>query len=240
MIFQREELLIGKENVNKLKNSHVIIFGLGGVGGYVVEALARAGVGELTLVDFDVVDITNLNRQLIATLDNVGKDKAALFKERILSINPEAKVHAFKEKFTREVAPQFFEEAEYDYVVDAIDIITSKLDLIEISTKKKLPIVSSMGMGNKIDPTMIQLGDVYKTSVCPLAKVMRRELKNRGVKKLKVVFSTEVPRKPENETGDRAKMFNVGSISFVPSVAGLIMASQVVKDICGLKSVGGC
>lgn len=240
MIFQREELLIGKENVDKLKNSHVIIFGLGGVGGYVVEALARAGVGELTLVDFDVVDITNLNRQVIATQENVGKDKAALFKERVLSINPAAKVHAFKEKFTREIAPQFFEENEYDYVVDAIDIITSKLDLIEISTKKKIPIISSMGMGNKIDPTMIQLGDVYKTSVCPLAKVMRRELKNRGIKKLKVVFSTEVPRKPVNETGDRAKMFNVGSISFVPSVAGLMMASQVVKDICGLKSVGGC
>ena len=240
MRFQREKLLIGEDNLNKLKNSHVIVFGLGGVGGYAVEALARAGVGELTLVDFDTVDITNINRQIIATDKTVGQEKAKLFKERVLSINPEIKVHAFVEKFTRETAPQFFEETEYDYVVDAIDIVTSKLDLIEIATQKKIPIIASMGMGNKIDPTLIQIADLYKTSVCPLAKVMRRELKNRGIKKLKVVFSTELPIKPENETGDRAKMFNVGSISFVPSVAGLMMASQVIKDICGLKSMGGC
>lgn len=240
MRFQREELLIGKENLDRLKDSHVAVFGLGGVGGFVVEALARAGVGELTLVDFDTVDITNINRQLIATQDTVGKEKAALFKERVLSINPDIKVNAFVEKFTRETAPQFFEAAFYDYVVDAIDIVTSKLDLIENAVHKKIPIISSMGMGNKIDPTMIQVADLYKTSVCPLAKVMRRELKSRGIKKLKVVYSTELPIKPANDTGDRAKMFNVGSVSFVPSVAGLIMASQIVKDICGLKSIGGC
>lgn len=239
MIFQREELLIGKENLEKLKNSHVIIFGVGGVGGFAVEALVRAGVGEISVVDYDNVDITNINRQIIATQNTIGLSKVETIKERAISINPNIKIHAYKEKYDEEKNNFFFENKKYDYVVDAIDLVSSKLSLIEISTRKNIPIISSMGTGNKINPTMLEVSDIYKTSVCPLAKVMRKELKSRGIKKLKVVYSKELPMKPTNEDGSREKSKNIGSISFVPSVAGLIIASEVIKDICNLKNIGG-
>ena len=236
MIFQREELLIGKENLTKLKNSHVIVFGVGGVGGFTVEALVRAGVGKITVVDYDTVDITNLNRQIIATQDTIGRDKVEVIRERAISINPDMEIIAIKEKYNSETRDIFFKEKKYDYVVDAIDLVSSKLDLIETAHKLSIPIISSMGTGNKINPTMLEVADINKTSVCPLARVMRKELKTRNIKKLKVVYSKEIPMKPLNEDGGREKYKNVGSISFVPSVAGLIIASEVVKDICGLKN----
>lgn len=234
MIFQRTELLIGQENLEKLKNSHIIVFGLGGVGGGVVEALVRSGVGEISLVDFDIIDITNLNRQLIATQHTVGKSKALSMKERALSINPDLKINIFSEKFSKENSDLFFKDKHYNYVVDAIDLITQKLDLIELCYRRKIPIISSMGTGNKIDPTKFEVVDINKTSVCPMAKIIRKELKNRNIKKLKVVFSKELPRKPLNENESREKRHNVGSIAFVPPVVGMILASQVVKDICKL------
>lgn len=232
MQFQREELLIGKENVDKLKNSHVIVFGLGGVGGFTVEALVRAGVGELTVVDFDSIDITNLNRPIIATHQSVGRDKAEVIKERALSINPKIKVNVYKETFSKETQRLFFDGKTYDYAVDAIDLVTCKLDLISICKEMDIPVISSMGTGNKLNPTMLEVADINKTSVCPLARVIRKELKKRRIRKVKVVFSKEVPKKPFNGSGSREKGINVGSVSFVPSVAGLIIASEVVKDIC--------
>ena len=235
MQFQREELLIGKDNVEKLKNSHVIIFGLGGVGGFTVEALVRAGVGEITVVDFDTVDITNLNRQIIATHDTVGRDKAEVIKERALSINPNIRVNAIKEMFSSETADLFFKDKTYSYAVDAIDFVTCKLELIKICKSKDIPVISCMGTGNKLNPTMLKVADINNTSECPLARVMRKELRRRRIPKLKVVYSTELPKKPFNDSGSREKMRNVGSVSFVPSVAGLIIASEVVKDICDIS-----
>ncbi|MGL4254485.1 MAG: tRNA threonylcarbamoyladenosine dehydratase [Fusobacteriaceae bacterium] len=236
MIFQRLGLLIGDENLEKLKNSHILVFGLGGVGGFTVEALVRAGIGELTVVDFDTVDITNLNRQIIAVQSSVGKSKAELIKERALSINPEVKINAFQEKFSQETEHLFFdEEKKYTYVVDAIDLVTHKLKIIELCKKHGFPVISSMGTGNKLNPTMLEVADISKTSVCPLARVMRKELKDRRITKVKVIFSKEEPRKPENKSESREKRVNVGSVSFVPSVAGLIIASEVVKDICGIR-----
>ena len=179
MIFQREELLIGKENLKKLKNSHVIVFGVGGVGGFAVEALVRGGIGELTVVDYDTIDITNINRQIIALQNTVGQNKVDVIKERAVSINPEIKIHAFKEKYDESTKDIFFKDKSYDYIVDAIDLVSSKLNLIETAAEKNIPIISSMGTGNKINPTMLEVSDINKTSVCPLAKVMRRELKAR-------------------------------------------------------------
>lgn len=233
-MFQRTELLIGKENLNKLQNSHIIVFGVGGVGGFAIEALVRSGIGEISIVDFDTVDITNLNRQIIATQNSIGKLKTSVMKERLLSINPKLIVHEFPEKFSMENKDLFFKNKKYDYIVDAIDLVTSKLALVEIANASSIPIISSMGTGNKIEPTMLEVADINKTSVCPLARVMRKELKNRGIKKLKVIYSKELPRKPFNESGSREKKVNVGSISFVPSTAGLIIASEVVKDLCNL------
>lgn len=233
-MFQRTELLIGKENLNKLQNSHIIVFGVGGVGGFAIEALVRSGIGEISIVDFDTVDITNLNRQIIATQNSIGKLKTSVMKERLLSINPKLIVHEFPEKFSMENKDLFFKNKKYDYIVDAIDLVTSKLALVEIANASSIPIISSMGTGNKIEPTMLEVADINKTSVCPLARVMRKELKNRGIKKLKVIYSKELPRKPFNESGSREKKVNVGSISFVPSTAGLIIASEVIKDLCNL------
>lgn len=233
-MFQRTELLIGKENLNKLQNSHIIVFGVGGVGGFAIEALVRSGIGEISIVDFDTVDITNLNRQIIATQNSIGKLKTSVMKERLLSINPKLIVHEFPEKFSMENKDLFFKNKKYDYIVDAIDLVTSKLALVEIANTSSTPIISSMGTGNKIEPTMLEVADINKTSVCPLARVMRKELKNRGIKKLKVIYSKELPRKPFNESGSREKKVNVGSISFVPSTAGLIIASEVIKDLCNL------
>lgn len=235
MIFQRLGLLIGDENLEKLKKSHVLIFGLGGVGGFTVEALVRAGIGELTVVDFDTVDITNLNRQIIATQHTVGRTKAELIKERALSINPHIKIHAYEEKFSEETAHIFFNEnTKYDYVVDAIDLVTHKIKIIELCKSYGFPVISSMGTGNKLNPLMLEVADISKSSVCPLARVMRKELKERRITKVKVIFSKENPRKPESRGESREKRVNVGSVSFVPSVAGLIIASEVVKDICKL------
>ena len=228
MIFQRTELLIGSENLNKLKNSHVIVFGVGGVGGFATEALVRAGIGEISIVDFDTVDITNLNRQIIALQSTIGKLKTSVMKERLLNINPNLIVHEYPCKFSKDNIDIFFKDKEYSYIVDAIDLVTCKLDLISIAKDKNIPIISSMGTGNKLNPTMLEVNDINKTSV------MRKELKNRGIKKLKVVYSKEEPKKPENLEGSREKKVNVGSISFVPSTAGLIIASEVIKDICNL------
>ena len=224
--FSRTELLIGKDGVEKLKKSEVAIFGLGGVGSYVVEALARSGVGDFILVDNDIISETNINRQIIATYKTIGKPKIQIEKERILEINPNAKVEIFKEFFMPE-SPDFFDK-NVSYIVDAIDTITAKIELVVRAKKMNKPIISCMGTGNKLDPTKFEVTDIYKTSVCPLAKVMRKELKNRKIDNLKVLYSKEEPIKLNNKQVP-------GSISFVPSVAGLIIAGEVIKDIIGLK-----
>ena len=224
--FSRTELLIGKDGVEKLKKSEVAIFGLGGVGSYVVEALARSGVGNFILVDNDIISETNINRQIIATYKTIGKPKIQIEKERILEINPNAKVKIFKEFFMPE-SPDFFDK-NVSYIVDAIDTITAKIELVVRAKKMNKPIISCMGTGNKLDPTKFEVTDIYKTSVCPLAKVMRKELKNRKIDNLKVLYSKEEPIKLNNKQVP-------GSISFVPSVAGLIIAGEVIKDIIGLK-----
>lgn len=234
MFLQRTELLIGSDNLEKLKNSNIIVFGLGGVGGAAVESLVRAGIGNLSIVDFDTVDKTNLNRQIITTQSTIGRAKVEVAKERILAINPEINLTIYHEKFLKENVDLFFKDKKYDYIVDAIDLVTAKLDLIEFATKSKTPIISCMGTGNKLDPSRFQVADIKKTSVCPLAKVIRKELKNRRISKLKVVYSDEVPRKPLNLDGGREKFKNVGSISFVPPVAGMLLTSAVIKDICEL------
>ena len=225
--FSRTELLIGKENLDKLKKSKVAIFGLGGVGSYVLEALARVGVSNFVLVDNDKVSISNINRQLIATYDTVGKLKVDVTKDRILSINKNAKIETYNIFFDINNADMIDESI--DYIVDAIDSVNSKIDLVKVANKLNIPIISSMGTGNKIDPTKFEVSDIYKTSVCPLAKVIRKRLKAENIKKLKVVYSKEEPKAIESllEDGKRVN----SSISFVPSVAGLIIASEVVKDI---------
>ena len=229
--FHKQSLLIGEEKTKKLMDSSVIILGLGGVGGFAVEGLTRAGIGTITLVDFDTIDITNLNRQIIATHSSIGKDKTNLFKERILDINPNATVNIHNLKVTPENVKTLFDHIKYDYIVDAIDTISAKLALIEISKEKNIPIISSMGFGNKLDPTTIKVSDISKTSDCRLARTMRKELKKRRIKKVKTIFSTEITIKPENPYNSREKAINVGSVSFVPSVAGLIMAGEVIKDL---------
>lgn len=225
--FSRTELLIGKEGLNKLKNAKVAIFGIGGVGSYVVEGLARVGVGSFILVDNDDVALSNLNRQIIATQKTIGKQKVEVAKERILDINPNAKVKIYKEFFMPDT--EGIIDDSVSYIVDAIDTVTAKIELVLRANNLSIPIISSMGTGNKLDPTRFEVTDIYKTSVCPLAKVMRKELKSRGIKKLKVVYSKEEPIKIKK---DETKQKQVpGSISFVPSVAGLIIAGEVVKDI---------
>lgn len=221
----RTEYLIGKENIEKLKNAHVIVFGLGGVGSYTVEALARGGIGHLTLVDKDIVDITNINRQLIADTTTVGKSKVDVAKERLLKINPDLEIITHQTFYDTTKAEELF-STPYDYIVDAIDTISSKLSLVEEANKQHIPIISCMGTGNKLDPTAFEVTDITKTSVCPLAKVMRKELKERGISHLKVVYSKEIPQRFDEE-----KKQTPASISFVPSVAGLILASEVVKDL---------
>lgn len=230
--FARTELLFGCEAMNKLKKTSVIIFGIGGVGGYVAEALARSGVGSFALVDDDEVNITNLNRQIIATNDTIGRYKVDVMKERILSINPEAEVTVYKCFYLPENAREF-DFTKYSYVVDAIDTVTAKIELVLQAQKAGVPIISCMGTGNKLNPMQLEISDIYKTSVCPLAKVMRRELRKREVKGLKVLYSKEEPIKPqgavEEENGNRRAI--PGSTAFVPSAAGLIIASEIVKDI---------
>ena len=225
--FQREELLIGKENLLKLHNAKVAIYGIGGVGSYVCEALARAGIGNFLLVDFDRIDITNLNRQIHATYKTVGEYKVDAMKERILDINPDADVKIVKE-IPEEEKEEDYIDSSFDYVVDAVDTVSTKLKLILKSDKEKVPIISSMGTGNKLEPTQFKVSSIQKTKVCPLAKVIRRELKDKKMEKLKVVYSEEEPIKTTYENNVKRVP---GSISFVPSTAGLIIAGEVIKDI---------
>lgn len=248
--FSRTELLLGKEAMDRLAQSRVAVFGIGGVGGYVCEALVRSGVGAFDLVDDDKVCLTNLNRQIIATRKTVGKYKVDVMKERILEINPDADVRVHKCFFLPENAQDFpFEE--FDYVVDAVDTVTAKIALVMKAKELSIPIISSMGAGNKLDGSRFQVADIYKTKVCPLAKVMRRELKKRGIKDLKVVYSEETPINPQEDMAISCKSNCIcppgaerkctqrraipGSVAFVPSVAGLIIAGEVVKDLCGLN-----
>lgn len=227
----RTELLLGEEAVEQLKKSHVAVFGVGGVGGYVVEALARTGVGTFDLIDRDTVSVSNINRQIIATHSTVGKVKVEVMKDRILEINPEAKVNIHKCFFLPENAGEF-DFSRYSYVVDAVDTVTAKIELVMQARKAGVPIISSMGAGNKLDPTIFEVTDIYKTSVCPLAKVMRKELKKRGVKNLKVVYSTEKALQPGVDlSGEEGRRAVPGSVAFVPSVAGLIAAGEVIKDL---------
>ena len=225
--FSRTVNLIGKENLEKLAKSKIAVFGLGGVGSYVAEGLARAGVSNFVLVDKDVVSISNINRQIIATHDTIGKYKVDVEKERILSINPIAKVETFVEFFMP--GNNTILNNSITYIVDAIDTVTAKIELVMQAKTLNIPIISSMGTGNKLDPTKFEITDIYKTSVCPLAKVMRKELKERNIKKLKVLYSKEEPIKT-NILDENGKSIP-GSISFVPSVAGLIIAGEVIKDL---------
>ena len=229
--FIRTEMLIGEEGLNALLSSHVCVFGVGGVGGYTVEALARSGVGKIDLVDADTVCESNINRQIIATHKTLGMYKVDAEKERILEINPGCEVNVFRMFYLPENAGEI-DMSVYDYVVDAVDTVTAKIEIIKRAKEAGIPVISSMGAANKLDPTAFEVADIYKTQVCPLAKVMRRELKKRGIESLKVVYSREEAIKPlqleEEETGRRV---TPASIAFVPSVAGLIVAGEVIKDL---------
>ena len=244
--FSRTQLLLGPEGMKKLSESRVAVFGIGGVGGYAVEALARSGVGALDLIDDDKVCLTNINRQIIATRKTVGKYNVDVAEERIHDINPDCVVKTYKTFYMPDTASQF-DFSEYDYVIDAIDTVTGKLELIEQAKKAGTPIISSMGAGNKLDPTAFEVTDLYKTSVCPLAKVMRRECKKRGIKSLKVVYSKEQPIRPLEDMSISCRQHCIcppgaerkcterrdipGSTAFVPSVVGLIIAGEVIKDL---------
>ena len=244
--FSRTELLLGKEAMDKLENARVAVFGIGGVGGYVCEALVRSGVGAFDLIDDDKVCLTNLNRQIIATRKTVGQYKTEVMRERILDINPKADVRIHNGFYLPENATDF-DFSEYDYVVDAVDTVTAKIELIMRAKEAGTPVISSMGAGNKLDASAFRVADIYKTKVCPLAKVMRRELKKRGVKKLKVVYSEEQPIRPIEDMAISCRSHCIcppgaahkcterrdipGSVAFVPSVAGLIIAGEVIKDL---------
>ena len=225
----RTGLIVGDEGINKLKNSNVIVFGVGGVGSFATEALVRVGVGNITIVDFDDVDVTNINRQLPALHSTIGKLKVEVMKERLLDINPELNIRTVAKKYNKETTDEILIE-NYDYVIDAIDMVTSKILLVEECNKKGLTLISSMGMGNKLDPTKIVVTDIHKTHTCPLAKVMRKELKDRRIKKLKVVYSEEQPKELKKKIMNGRKV-TPGSTSFVPSVGGLTIASVVVNDL---------
>ena len=227
--FSRTETLLGLDRMNKLKNSRVIIFGVGGVGGYVIEALTRSGFKQIDIVDFDSVSITNINRQIIALHSTVGKLKIDVMKERMLDINPNIVVNTYP-VFLDDTNIESFNLSQYDYVIDAIDSVTSKILLIEYCVKNNIKIISSMGTGNKLDPSLFKISDISKTSVCPLAKVIRYELRKRGINHLKVLFSTETPIK--NFVEGEGNKLAPSSISFVPSSAGLLIASEVIKDLC--------
>ena len=223
--FSRTELLIGKEGIEKLQKAKVAIFGIGGVGSYTVEGLARAGVGHLVIVDYDKYDITNINRQLGATHSTIGKYKIDVMKERVLDINPNIKIEAYRPDEIENGETSLI-DSSFTYVVDAIDTMKIKLKLIEKCNEEKVRVITATGAGNKLDPTKFEITDIYKTSVCPVCKILRKELKQRNIKKLKVLYSKEIPQKPETN-GERT----LGSISFVPSVAGLIIAGEVIKYI---------
>jgi tRNA A37 threonylcarbamoyladenosine dehydratase len=228
--FSRSELLFGKSAIEILSKSRVAVFGIGGVGGYTVEALVRSGLGQIDLVDDDVVSLTNINRQLFALHSTLGKSKVQVAKDRILDINPNCTVNTYQTFYNLENANSF-DFTNYDYVVDAIDTVTSKISLIEQAKKYNVPIICAMGAGNKMDPTKFEVADISKTSVCPLARVIRQELKKRKISKVKVVFSTEKPIKPQKSSETSVKHQIPGSNAFCPSVMGLIIASEVIKDI---------
>ena len=241
---QRTEMLIGQEGLEKLRNARVAVFGVGGVGGFAVEALARSGIGALELIDKDTafdlidndqVDLTNLNRQIIATRDTIGRDKVDVAAERVRSIDPSIRVTGRKCFYLPDTADQF-DFSSYDYIIDAVDTVKAKIEIIVRATKTGVPVISSMGAGNKLDPTEFRVSDIYKTSMDPLAKVLRKELRKRGVKSLKVVYSPEKPLTPGKSEEELApgKRTTPGSIAFVPSVAGLIIAGQVIRDIAGV------
>lgn len=238
--FQRTEILFGEENMAILANARVAVFGIGGVGSFVTESLARAGVGTLDLIDFDTVSISNLNRQLLALYDTIGRKKVEVMKERIGKINKRATVNIYDCYYGKENEEKF-DFSKYDYVVDAIDVVTSKLLIIKKCQEVGTPIISSMGTGNKVQPEQLTFSDIYKTSVCPLAKVMRKECKNLGIKKLKVLYSKELPKKPNltKEMLEEAKQAGrrsiPGSTSFVPATAGLMIASAVIRELIGMK-----
>ena len=251
--YSRKQLIFGAEAMEKLRNSRVAVFGIGGVGGYTVEALARSGVGELDLIDDDKVCLTNINRQIIATRKTVGQYKVDVAAERVHDIDPNIVVNTYKTFYTPETAEQF-DFTKYDYVVDAIDTVTGKIALVMNAKKAKTPIICSMGAGNKVDPTAFEVTDIFKTSVDPLARVMRIELKKRGIRKLKVVYSKEVPLTPVDDMAISCKTHCIcppgtakkctqrrqvpGSNAFVPSVVGLIIAGEVIKDLTGFKGKG--
>ena len=235
--FSRTQMLLGPEAMEKLRRSRVAVFGLGGVGGYAVEALARAGVGALDLVDHDTVALSNLNRQILATRETIGRYKTDVAEARIHSINPDCRVTVHRIFFLPETRDQF-EFSDYNYVVDAIDTVAGKLALVETAKAAGTPIICAMGAGNKLDPTAFRVADISETSVCPLARVMRSECRKRGIGRLKVVYSTEPPLQPleqpdRSETASSARRSTPGSVSFVPSVAGLILAGEVIRDLIG-------
>lgn len=244
--FSRSKMLLGYEGMKRLSEAGVAVFGIGGVGGYVVEALARTGVGKFLLVDSDIISLTNINRQIIAATATIGRHKTEVMKDRILDINPKAAVEERRCFFLPENAHEF-DLSQYDYVVDAVDTVTAKLEIIMRAKSERVPVISSMGAGNKLDPTQFQVADIYDTSVCPLARVMRTECRKRGIKDLKVVYSTEKPLKPladtdiEDESVPESPAFEKcpssvpGSVAFVPSAMGLIIASEVVKDLTKIR-----
>ena len=226
----RTELLLTEAGMKKLKNSTIALFGVGGVGGFVAEALARCGVGKIILTDNDCVSVSNINRQIIALHSTVGEPKVEVMKKRLIDINPEIEVELHRSFYLPDNHDEY-RFKEYDYVIDCIDTVAAKIDIVLEAQKSDTPVISSMGTGNKLNPSMLEISDIYKTSVCPLARVMRYELKKRGVKKLKVVYSTEKPIKVSAPLEDNARRCIPGSISFVPAVAGLLIASEVVKDL---------
>ncbi len=236
--FSRTEMLLGSAAMEKLRAARVAVFGLGGVGGYAVEALARSGIGALDIIDSDTLSITNINRQIYAAMDTIGMYKTDVAAARIARINPKAIVRAYKLFYSPETAGMF-DFRQYDYIIDAIDTVTAKIELVMNANAAGAPIICSMGAGNKLDPTRFEVADLFKTSVCPLARVMRRELRQRGISKLKVVYSKEQPLTPNNstascdESGSRRQL--PGSTAFVPSVAGLIIAGEVIKDIAEIR-----
>ena len=237
--YSRTQFIFGKEAMDKLWRARVAVFGLGGVGGYVVEALARSGIGTLDLIDHDTISPTNINRQILATQETIGRDKAAVAAERVAEINPQIRVNARKVMYLPETADSF-DFSQYSYVVDAIDTVTGKLTLVQAAKAAGVPIISSMGTGNKLDPTAFRVGDISETSVCPLARIMRKECRKRGIDRLKVVYSLEDPIDPQLPPDDPAwaelpegRNALPGSVCFVPAVAGMILAGEVIKDIAG-------
>lgn len=226
--FSRTEILLGKENMDKLKNFKVAVFGVGGVGSFAAEALVRTGLGNIVLIDYDIIDVSNINRQVHANLDTVGQEKVVVMKDRLLKINPELNIEIHNTKYSQETKDLI--RKDYDYVIDAIDMVSSKLSLVTTCKSMNIPIISAMGAGNKLDPTKLQVGDIKQTHTCPLARVIRRELKKKSIENLKVVWSPEQPIKTGIEMENLRKAVP-GSVAYVPPVCGFIIASEVIKDL---------